>query len=395
MNQLKVYDVILREEDFGLQAISFVDEPAIEQDFIYFNGIKPLMFAVQDKQEVISPVLIPEQLIYRIHPTTKEEFYIKWSAESIEQVAVKFLLDQATNNTTIMHPTFSDSNLKLSDVLVDDVYMKRMWIIEDKNKDEANTKYGYDLPVGTLMVHYKIHNQGLWQRIKKGELKGLSIEALMTIVPSNINMNKINKTKTNIMNKKMSILNKLVMFLNEVTEEAEAIVDVAVDDVTESGEVTLSYTLDSGEVVTVDSESIVRDSQLAPLAEGEYVLEDGNILIVDADSKFVETKAKDLPADEEKPVEAPIAQEDEEMKFTVTIDGAEYEVSEVVFDYIKKLEGEAKSTDEEIAQFKTKLAQLKSRIPSIKPVPATPRINQSKNTSVEASIANALSRLKK
>ena len=36
--------------------------------------------------------------------------------------------------------------------------------------------YGYDLPNGTWFVKMKIENEELWNKIKSGELKGLSIE---------------------------------------------------------------------------------------------------------------------------------------------------------------------------------------------------------------------------
>jgi len=180
MKKLPIYDVILTDEDLGMTAVSFVDEPAIEELFVAFNDQQIMM--ASDKQEVISPILIPDQEIYRYDKTTGKEFYIRWSAETIDAVAVQYLLNQFNNNTTIMHPQFYDKNLKLEDCLVEDVYLKRMWIIEDAKTDIINTKYGYNLPVGTLCTHYKIYNNHLWQRIKKGELKGLSIEAFMSMV---------------------------------------------------------------------------------------------------------------------------------------------------------------------------------------------------------------------
>lgn len=415
MNKIKVYDILLQDDDIGLTAISFVDEPAIEQDFVFFNKHQ-LMMQIKDKQEVISPVLIPNQLIYRVNPQTKEEFYIRWSAETIEQVAVKFILDQSTNNTTIMHPTFYDKSLSLQDVLVDDVYMKRMWIIEDEKTDIANTKYGYDLPTGTLMVHYKIHNKELWQRIKTGELKGMSIEAFMSMKPITQTKNKKTNTKTNMNKHNNSVIqslnkafNKMILALNDITDEAEAIVDVAENDNTDSGEVTLAYTLDSGDVVTVDAEGIVRDANLEPLDEGTYLLDDGNYLVVDENSKMVETSEKELNADEAKGEEAPIAEKkatkvkqskvkraikqegesiadvakDAPVVFVVTINGEDYEVPEPVFDYIHELEAKVNVSDAEVEQFKVKvnkfkseLAQLKSRIPSAQPVSTV----QSKNT---------------
>ena len=40
--------------------------------------------------------------------------------------------------------------------------------------------YGYNLPKGTWMVSMKINNDDLWQKVKAGELKGLSIEGYFT-----------------------------------------------------------------------------------------------------------------------------------------------------------------------------------------------------------------------
>jgi hypothetical protein len=396
--KLKVYDVLLGENDFGLSAISFVDEPAIEQDFIYFNHQKSLMFKIEDKQEVISPVLIPEQLIYRFNKETQEEFYIKWSADVIAETAIKFILEQQLHNTTIMHPTFIDKNLKLEDCLVKDVYMIKLWLIEDAKTDIMNTKYGYDLPEGTLCVHYKIYNQDLWNRIKQGELRGLSVEAFMTI--KNVSMKKIkqenNKSNIEKMNKKMSFLNKFILFLNEVADEAEGIATIVKDDLTNSGDVTLSYILDSGAVLTVDAEGIVRDVELTPVQGGEYLLEDGNTLVVGEDNKFVEVH-KTI---EKEPIEAPINQEDEMGK--ITIEGVEYEVPKAVMIYIEELEGWKTEEEKEVAQFKESISnmklemeKLKARTPSTEPVPTVQVNNKTdlKEDSVENRIANALKKI--
>lgn len=225
--------------------------------------------------------------------------------------------------------------------------------------------------------------------------------------------------------KKMSVLNKLITFLNDVTDEAEAIIDVAEVDTTDSGEVTLSYTLDSGDVVTVDAEKFVRDANMELLEEGSYLLEDGNFLVVDAEGKIVETAEEvvDETAGEEAPIaerknkkvstkvkqskiKKAIKQEDEVADaptvFVVTIDGVDYEVEEAVFDYIHKLEAEANVSEAEIEQFKTKvnkfkteLSQLKTKLPSGKFVSEVSSVNQSKEISVNQSIVNALSKMRK
>ena len=44
-----------------------------------------------------------------------------------------------------------------------------------KKKDKSFL-YGFDLPVGTWFVKMRVDNQKVWERIKKGELRGFSVE---------------------------------------------------------------------------------------------------------------------------------------------------------------------------------------------------------------------------
>ena len=45
---------------------------------------------------------------------------------------------------------------------------------------DKSTLFGFSLPKGTWMVKMKISNNDLWQKIKDGDLKGLSIEGYFT-----------------------------------------------------------------------------------------------------------------------------------------------------------------------------------------------------------------------
>lgn len=176
---IPIYDVVLDLTDFeqGLFAVSFVDAPAIQVDFIAMKEQKPFkVYYSKTKHEIISPILIPNQLIYRCDQ--RGEFYIRWTKESIEQAAFNMLINNRVNWTTEMHPMSTNPDLTYKDCILDNVYMKRLWIIDDPKTDDANTKYGFDLPEGTLMAHYKVNNRQLWQKIVSGELKGLSIEAV-------------------------------------------------------------------------------------------------------------------------------------------------------------------------------------------------------------------------
>ena len=306
---IPIYNVSIDDEQIGMTAISFVDEPAIMTDFVAFKKQMTenmIWLSSHDKREVVSPILIPNQLIYR-QTKAGEPYYIRWTPEAIEMAAAKYLANGFWNNFTVMHPMLYDANLNYQDVLEKDVYLLRMWIVKDKN-DDAITKYGFSVPEGTLMVHLKIHNRQIWQRIRSGELKGLSIEAFTNVIRDNNDVKlDINMTKLDVNSKQLNLFQKFINFLNEVSAEASDISDIAKNDETGSGEVSLKYYIDDEHYIEVDAEGFARDEEMNLVPEGEYLLADGNTLVVDANNKFVETKANGEES-EEQPLEAPIAE---------------------------------------------------------------------------------------
>jgi hypothetical protein len=307
---IPIYNVSIDDEQIGMTAISFVDEPAIMTDFLAFKKEmteQKIWMSSHDKREVVSPILIPNQLIYRVNKEG-EPYYIRWTPEAIEMAAAKYLANGFWNNFTVMHPLFYDANLTYQDVLEKDVYLLRMWIVKGEN-DDANTKYGFNLPQGTLMVHLKIHNRQIWSRIKSGELRGLSIEAFTNVIRDNNDVKlDINMQKLDVNSKQLNLFQKFINFMNEVAAEAEDISAVAKKDEAESGDVSLKYFIDEEHYIEVDAEGFARDAEFNLVAEGEYLLADGNYLIVDGSNKFVGTKASGDKDVEEQPSEAPIAE---------------------------------------------------------------------------------------
>lgn len=395
MKQYPIYDITFDpSNDIGLTAISFVDAPAIEQNFVWFgkdneSEIKSgqiLLFS-SEKHEIVSPILIPNQLILRINEQG-EYYYVRWSKETIEQVAQYYILNQFNNNFTLNHEWFETGEGEYEDSFIKDVYLKRMWIIDDPKNDIANKKYGYRLPEGTLMVNLKIHNRKLWQKIKSGEVKGLSIEAFVpSVYTETINY----KKSDNKMKNPKELFEQFMLWYNEVSEEAKELADVAATDETESGEVALRYYTSDSDYIEIAADGSARASDGSVPQDGEYKLSDGNILVI-ADGKFSETKEAEQ-TDEPEPVEAPIAEEqaddeekkddeektdepsDEEKKeeqeemppytlVEIEIAGEVYQVPQQVADYIKMLEENAGMAE----NFRKELAKIQSRTPSVKPV---------------------------
>ena len=409
---LPIYDIVFNPaEDIGLTAISFVDLPAIEQTFIYQGkdsqekySLGQILMASAEKHEVISPVLIPNQLILRINENG-EKYYVRWSKEVIEQVANFYIMNQFQNNFTFQHSWFETGEGNYEDSFLKDVYMQKMWIIDDAKTDEANKVYGYHLPEGTLMVKLKIHNRKLWAKIKSGEVKGLSIEAFIPVQESgkvsyskNKNLNndiKMDKTKL------QKLFDNFMLWYSQVSEDAKELADIASTDETESGEVSLKYYTSDTDYIEIATDGTATASDGSAVEDGEYALADGSILVIE-DGKFKETKVKE-ETDEPEPVEAPIAEasadeeteddkkdeeteepaeqpaeeepkDDEEKKtqeveppytlVEIDINGEVFNVPQPVFDYIKSLEEQSAAGE----NFRKELAKLQSVTPSAKPV---------------------------
>lgn len=161
---MEIYEIILDDETQGVEAISLVENPAIEENFIALNSqVENVMLSIDDeKRVVIGAILIPEKLIYR--RDGDREYNIYFSADTIRKTAEKYMHDKNTSNATYEHQE-----------IVNDVHMMESWLVEDETYDKTR-KYGLNVPVGSWVGTMKINNDEMWSKIKNGELKGYSIE---------------------------------------------------------------------------------------------------------------------------------------------------------------------------------------------------------------------------
>lgn len=302
---IPIFDISVDEEGLGLFGLSFVDNPAIQVEMHTFKAedVQKVFFASHEKREVVSPVMIPNQLIIR--EAMGIPYYMRASEETIRKMYEKYMLSGDWNNFTYMH---ENMDADMEERALDGVYLQRLWIIEDEKNDDAFTKYGFtDLPKGTLMMKCKVANRQIWSEIKQGKLRGISLEAFF----NKINTNKALQITYSKMKTNLELFQKFIAFLNEVSVEADNVATEAQKDETNSGIVELKYYLDDEHFFTVDGEGIARDENLNVVEMGDYRLADGNIFSVGEGGKFIETKAVE---EEENKVEAPIAETFEEEK---------------------------------------------------------------------------------
>tara|TARA_R110000824_G_scaffold383065_2_gene576440 strand:- start:2986 stop:3873 length:888 start_codon:yes stop_codon:yes gene_type:complete len=173
MKETKIVELVIADDsqELAIDAISLVESPAIEQDFVFFGKEKNnLTFAKVDEEKrmLVSPALIPNKQIFRYDPNTDSDYYVFFSPETVRKASELYLKHNNHHKATHEH------NERVSGVLT-----VESWIIEDTKKDKS-TLYGFSLPKGTWMVKMKIENEELWKKIKAGELKGLSIEGYFT-----------------------------------------------------------------------------------------------------------------------------------------------------------------------------------------------------------------------
>ena len=157
-------------QELAIDAISLVSAPAIEQDFVYFGKEKNnLTFAKVDEEKrmLVSPALIPNKQIFRYDANTDSEYYVYFSPETVRKASELYLKHNNHHKATYEHQD------RVSGVLTVESWVKE----GDMDKSKL---YGFDLPNGTWFVKMKIQNDDLWQKIKDGELKGLSIEGYFT-----------------------------------------------------------------------------------------------------------------------------------------------------------------------------------------------------------------------
>lgn len=166
---MKLIELIIDEEMelSGIDAISIVESPAIEEDFIALKTEqKEYKFAEVDKEKkiIMGAMLVPDKPIYR-RDENEGEYYIYFSKNTIRKAMELFFQNGNQSNATFEH---MESITGLT--------MVESWIVEDTDKDKSKL-YELNVPVGTWMGTIKVNNDKIWNDfIKTGKVKGFSIE---------------------------------------------------------------------------------------------------------------------------------------------------------------------------------------------------------------------------
>jgi len=162
---MRIVELIIDEKEdlSGVEAISVVEFPAIEENFIALNQQLQLAKVDDEKRILMGAALIPNKNIYRRNG--EDEYYIFFSDATVKKASELFLMNSNQNNATLEHQK-----------KINDLSVVESWIVEDTEMDKSK-KYGLNAPVGSWMVSMKVNNDTIWNDfVKTGKVKGFSIE---------------------------------------------------------------------------------------------------------------------------------------------------------------------------------------------------------------------------
>ena len=162
---MRIVELILGDDELtGIEAISVVENPAIEEDFIALKS-QEIKLAEVDKEKriLMGALLIPNKPILR--RKGEEEYYIYFSKNTVAKASQLYLMNGNQSKATLEHQH-----------TINGLTLVESWLVEDEVHDKSR-KYGMNVPVGTWMGAIKVNNDEVWNEyVKTGKVKGFSVE---------------------------------------------------------------------------------------------------------------------------------------------------------------------------------------------------------------------------
>lgn len=169
---MKVFYINIDDELTGINAISLVESPAVEKDFLCFSKEKETVkLNFDNAKRVISGVVcLADTPIYRYNERYGE-YYVVFSKETIQKMVEKFAKMDLFKSVNLQH---DDTKF------VDGIYMFESYII---NKERGINPVEFsDIPDGSWIASYKVENDELWGEIINGnKLNGFSLQGLFEL----------------------------------------------------------------------------------------------------------------------------------------------------------------------------------------------------------------------
>jgi len=293
---IPVYDAIITDEATGMMKISLVDDPAVMSNFQAFDASRKMqMYSItnEEKRLVRGVVMRADFPIYR-RDEQMGEYYIIYKADTIRQMAEKYLAESRQNILNAMHQGED----------LPDIYMVQYFI-----KGDGVSVEGFDdIADGSLFAEFHITNDEVWEEVKAGTYKGFSLEGYFDLVPET-DVEEVDEIVKDLHGmfekihkriKKMSKLKKLFSLITAYLQMGNVTTDKGV--LAWDGEDDLK---EGDAVYIVDQEGNRTDAE-----DGDYRTDDNKVIVV-VDGKVSEIKdAEAEVAPQNEPEETEMIQTD-------------------------------------------------------------------------------------
>jgi hypothetical protein len=272
---LPIIELTLEDLEQGVDATALVENPAIQRNWMAFKEHKSYEFKThnEDKRILAGALMVADFPMYR--NMNGKEFFVKFSSETIEQLADRMVLNNKLTAFNFEH----DSKKELADM-----HIQQFFIINTELG--VNTPIGFEeLPNGSLFAFVKVNNQQVWNDyVKTGIVKGFSIEGNFATKEEFSEQTFLKEFQTiiNMTDKKVatSKLDELVakaksLFSEDVKveEKVEEEVKMAEAMLTDGTKVMYEGELAEGTIV------LLEDGTAAP--DGEHTFEDGTVISIE------------------------------------------------------------------------------------------------------------------
>ena len=176
--KIKIYNATLPEDAIGLYTVSLVENPAFETEWLAFSKDKEeidfqrLMFSVMGDEMQRKVMVVICRADYPIlRKKGNELIYVVFSKDVIKEMSQRFLANGFQNSVNIEHKENS---------FVDGVEMEQLFI---KDINKGVDPQGFEnIEDGSLFAVYKVNNDEVWEGIKSGVWKSVSLEGLFKMV---------------------------------------------------------------------------------------------------------------------------------------------------------------------------------------------------------------------
>lgn len=343
MFDLPIYTANIQSETDGLIAISLVDYPAVESDFVAFEKQQPLTFSIEDEEEhkITGVIMRCDYPIYR-NSLTMGEYYIVYKKETIETMCQKMLKDGTFKNIDLQHDGQYIEGVELLEVYI-------------KNSEKGIDPKGFEhISDYSMFGTFKVENEQIWKQIKDGEFAGFSLEGYFDVQKEDVQKEdepdenkKCKKYTNNKMIKKIKKFARIICKFGQVETDKGAIYWEGDADLAVGDEV---YQEIEGDRVKAE--------------DGDFKTEDGIKITVEGGLvTYIGTEAE---MEDETPAEEEIVTIVED----VVEDVIEEKIEDTVEDVVEVVEEEIYDAKAEIDALKAEVEDLKAKLEELLKEPA-------------------------